>query len=144
MLEFIQTYGVQILTGIIAVAGAIISTNSTIRMFKIEKKVKITQSQNVEDIKITREGIVEAFKKSKIAPDWKISIDKQIDQKLKGWAQQFLIMFKEHESMRTKLAAANTKILAYTAAFNKLSKEEQNEIATLVVEAEGSDNVIEV
>lgn len=144
MLEFIQTYGVQLLTGVVALgsfSGALVSLS---KLFKTERRLSQSQRQASRDIQITREGIVEAFKTAKISPEWKVSIDKSIDAKLENWSKKFLTMFKEHEDLRTKLALANTKILAYTAAFDKLSKIEQDKLRTVIAEAEGDKNIIEV
>lgn len=144
MMEFLESYGPQILACIVAVAGCISSVSAAVKMFKSEKRLKASESQIKEDIKITQEGIVEAFKKSKISTDWKVSISKQVDQKLEAWAEKFLIMFAEHEELRTKLAVANTKILAFTAAFNKLSTQQQEEINELIKEITEGDKTIEV
>ena len=144
MLEFFQIYGPSILAAIVAAGGAITSVCATIKMFKTEKRVKASEAQTKEDIRVTREGIVEAFKKSKIPTEWKISISKQVDEKLEAWAEKFLIMFKEHEDLRTQLAVANTKILAFTAALNKLSPEEQTEINELIKQITDGDKTIEV
>ena len=53
-------------------------------------------------------------------------------------------MFKEQEELRTKLAVANTQILAFTAAFNKQSTEKQTEINELIKQITDGDKVIEV
>lgn len=144
MLEFFQIYGPSILAAIVAAGGAITSVCATIKLFKSEKRIKAENAQMQEDVKITREGIVEAFKKSKIPTELRWSISKQVDEKLEAWAEKFLIMFKEHEELRTKLAVANTQILAFTAAFNKLSPEEQTEINELIKQITDGDKVIEV
>lgn len=144
MLEFFQIYGPSILAAIVAAGGAITSVCATIKMFKTEKRVKASEAQTKEDIQVTREGIVEAFKKSKIPTELRLSISKQVDEKLEAWAEKFLIMFKEHEELRTKLAVANTQILAFTAAFNKLLPEEQEEINELIKQITDGDKTIEV
>ena len=144
MLEFFELYGPSILAAIVAAGGAITSVCATIKLFKSEKRIKAENAQMQEDVKITREGSVEAFKKSKIPTELRLSISKQVDEKLEAWAEKFLIMFKEHEELRTKLAVANTQILAFTAAFNKLSPEEQTEINELIKQITDGDKVIEV
>lgn len=144
MLEFFQIYGPSILAAIVSAGGAITAVCATIKLFKSEKRIKAENAQMQEDVKITREGIVEAFKKSKIPTELRLSISKQVDEKLEAWAEKFLIMFKEHEELRTKLAVANTQILAFTAAFNKLSPEEQTEINELIKQITDGDKVIEV
>lgn len=144
MLEFFELYGPSILAAIVSAGGAITAVCATIKLFKSEKRIKAENAQMQEDVKITREGIVEAFKKSKIPTELRLSISKQVDEKLEAWAEKFLIMFKEHEELRTKLAVANTQILAFTAAFNKLSPEEQTEINELIKQITDGDKVIEV
>ena len=143
-MEFFQIYGPSILAAIVPAGGAITAVCATIKMFKTEKRVKASEAQTKEDIRVTREGIVEAFKKSKIPTEWKISISKQVDEKLEAWAEKFLIMFKEHEDLRTQLAVANTKILAFTAVFKKLLPVEQTENNELIKQITDGDKTIEV
>lgn len=144
MLEFFEMYGPSILACIVAVAGAITSFTTLVKTFRSEKRMNINQDQMKQDIQITQEGIVEAFKKSKIGSEWKVSVSNQIDKKLEAWSQKFLATLEEHEELRTKLAVANTQILAYTAAFNKLSEEEKKKIQDLIAEITENDTTIEV
>lgn len=144
MLEFFEQYGANILTLIIALTGAATSIKSFVDTIKLSRSVKLTQSDTMQQVQITREGIVEAFKTAKIPTEWKISISNQVDQKLEAWAEKFLTMFEEHERIRTELAVANTKILAYTAAFNKLTPEEKEHIEELIKQVTEKDKIIEV
>lgn len=144
MLEFFEMYGPSILACVVAAAGAVTSLTSLIKSLRSEKRMNISKEQMQEDIKITQQGIVEAFKKSKIGSEWKVSVSNQIDKKLEAWSTQFIAILNEHEELRTKLAVANTQILAYTAAFNKLSEEEKKKIQDLVSEITENDTTIEV
>ena len=144
MLEFFEQYGPSILAAIVALSGAITSVWSAIKMFKTEKRVKLDQAETKEALQITQEGIVEAFKRAKIPTELRVSINEQVDKKLETWAEKFLTMFAEHEELRDKLAVANAQILAYTAAFNKLSVEEQAEINELIKQITEKDKNVEV
>ena len=144
MLEFFQLYGPSILAAIVAAGGAVTSVCATIKMFKTGQQVKASEAETKNAIAITQDGIVEAFKQAKIPSDLKISLSNQVDKKLEEWAAKFLTMFKEHEDMRTQLAVANAKILAFTAAFNKLSPEEQQAIEDLIKQITETNKTVEV
>lgn len=144
MLEFFEQYGPSILAAIVALSGAITSVWSAIKMFKTEKRVKIEQTETKNAIQITQDGVVEAFKRAKIPAELRVSLNEQVDKKLEAWAEKFLIMFAEHEKLRDDLMVANAKILAYTAAFNKLTVEEQEHINELIKEITEKDRNVEV
>lgn len=144
MLDFLETYFVDILAFLVACTGAIGTVFSSVKAVKTFKDVKALKAKTVEDIQITQDGIVNAFKLAKIPNELKVSISEQVDTKLETWAAKFLTMFEQHEKMRTELAAANTKILAYTAAFNKLSEEEKARINELIKLITDKDKIVEV
>ena len=144
MIEFFRIYGGDILAGIVALCGAGTAVFSFIKTIKLNKSVKLTQDSTMQQIAITQEGIVKAFQTAKIPTEWKISISNQVDQKLEAWAAKFLTMFKEHEDIRTQLAIVNTKILAFTAAFNKLSDEDKAKLEELIKQVTDKDKILEV
>lgn len=144
MIEFLSKYGEEILSVIIQLAGYIVTIISFIRMLKSEKRVKSFMVQSQQDILITREGIVEAFKTAKINPEIKISIAKQVDAKLSEWKQEFMSMYKKSEESRTKLTLFVAKIMSNTAAYNKLSNEEKEEGNRLMKEIVEDDGLVEV
>lgn len=140
MQEFINNYG-AIIISIITFIGALATAIATMRNGIVANK-KISKLNN--DIQITQNGIVEAFKKAKISPELKLSISSKVDTILNEWANKSLKLIQDNEELRTKLAVANTKILSYTAAFNKLSNEEKAEINSLINEVTEKDITIEV
>lgn len=144
MLDFLEAYFIDILAFLMALASAIGAVFSSVEAIKTFKDLTRLKAKTAEDIQITQDGIVNAFKLAKIPNELKVSINEQIDAKLETWAAKFLIMFEQHEKMRTELAAANTKILAYTAAFNKLSEEEKAHINELIKLITDKDRIVEV
>lgn len=144
MLEFFEMYGADIMSMVVAITGAATALTTFIKTINLNKQFKMLQKVTSEKIEITQQGIVEAFKTAKIPSEWKISISNQVDKKLEDWAAKFLTMFEEHERIRTELAVANTKILAFTAAYNKLSDEEKARVDELIKEITDKDKSIEV
>ena len=144
MIEFLSKYGEEILSVIIQLAGYVVTIIAFIRMLKSEKRVKTFMVQGKQDILITREGIVEAFKTAKINPEIKISIAKQVDTKLSEWKQEFMSMYKKNEESRTKLTLFVAKIMSNTAAYNKLSDVEKEEGNRLMKEIVEDDGLVEV
>lgn len=143
-MDFFVTYGADILAMIIALCGSGTSVLMFIRSIRLNRSVKLTQDSTMQQITITKEGIVEAFKRSKIPTELKISISDQVDKKLEAWAAKFLTLFEEHERIRTELAIANTKILAFTAAYNKLTDEEKAKIDETIRQITDKDRIVEV
>ena len=145
MLEsFWSTWGADILACIVAAAGAISAVCATIRMFKSEKRMKQLEQETKESVQITQEGIVKAFKTAKINPDIKVSIAKQVDEVLKQWAVTFTDTVKKHEEVHTKLVLMVAKIMANTAAYNKLTEEEKAELERVMKEIVEDDGLVEV
>ena len=144
MIEFLSKYGEEILSVIIQLAGYVVTIIAFIRMLKSEKRTKSFMVQSKQDILITREGIVEAFKTAKINPEIKISIAKQVDAKLSEWKQEFMTMYKKNEESRTKLMLYVAKIMSNTAAYNKLSDDEKEEGNRLMKEIVEDDGLVEV
>lgn len=144
MFEFFEAYGPAILSAVVAAAGAVTSVCALIKMFKSENRINKSNAQMRKEVEVTQQGIVEAFKTAKITPDIKISVSKQVDKKLEDWSKKILAIIKENEELVTKLAVANTKILAYTAAYNKLSNSEKAQIDDLLKEITEADSTIEI
>ena len=144
MIDFFTTYGTDILAIIVALSGVATSIATLVKNIGLLKQFNALKKNTDEKIEITQNGIVEAFKTAKIPNEWKISISNQVDKKLEEWAEKFLTMFEEHERIRTELAIANSKILTYTAAFNKLSEEEKVVIEESIKQLSEKDRTIEV
>lgn len=144
MLDFLETYGVDILAAIVALCAAITSLCGTIKMFKSEKRIKADKAQIREDIAVTREGIVQAFKQAKIPTDIKVDISKQVYKILNEFEEKILEMFREQEQIRTGLVLFCTKIMANTAAYNKLTDTEKEALEQLMKQINEQDKIVEI
>lgn len=148
MLDFLAKYGPDILAGVIAVCGAVTSVCAVVKMWKSEKRIKATmktnEEQTREDIAITREGIVQAFKQAKIPTDIKVDISKQVYKILNEFEEKMLEMFREQEQIRTGLVLFCTKIMANTAAYNKLTDTEKEALEQLMKQINEQDKIVEI
>lgn len=144
MLDFLETHVVDILAAVVAMCAAITSLCGTIKMFKSEKRIKNSESRTKEDIAITREGIVQAFKQAKIPNDLKVDISKQVYKILDEFENKILETFREQEQLRTSLVLFCTKIMANTAAYNKLTDTEKQALEELMKQINEADKTIEI
>lgn len=144
MLEFLTQYGSDILAALVSVTAVFTSIVGLAKSLKIGKKVDTNAATTQQEIQITREGIVEAFKTAKIPTEWKVTVSNQLMQQLNKFRDDFIIMFKEQEELRTKLMVAAVKILNYTAASNKLTEDEKQEINELIKMITDEDATIDI
>lgn len=144
MLDFFEQYGLTIFSAITGICGAIASVCAVLKTFNIGKKVNTSISDTHNEIKVTREGIVEAFKTAKIPSEWKISVANNINSKLDDFETKVLRKIDEGEKFRNDAVAQSLRILSYTAAYNKLSEDEKNHINDIVKECSETDNTIEI
>lgn len=144
MLDFLAKYGADILAGVIAVCGAVTSVCAVVKMWKSEKRIKVHEEQTREDIAVTREGIVQAFKQAKIPTDIKVSISNQVTKILTEFENKVLEMFREQEQIRTGLVLFCTKIMANTAAYNKLTDTEKEALEQLMKQINEQDKIVEI
>lgn len=144
MLDFLASYGVDILAGVIAICGAVTSVRAVVKMWKSEKRIKASEERTREDIAVTREGIVQAFKQAKIPTDIKVSISNQVIKILTEFENKVLEMFREQEQIRTGLVLFCTKIMTNTAAYNKLTDTEKEELEQLIKQINEQDKIVEI
>lgn len=144
MFEFFTNYGADIVALVVGVGGALTATMATVRAFKTEKRLVRNEQETNEKITVTREGIVNAFKTAKISPELKINISKQVDAVMNKWLTKIVEVVKDNEGLRTDLAWLNAKILANTAAYNKLTEEEKNRINVILLKIDEDDRTIDV
>ena len=144
MLEFLTQYGSDILAALVSVTAVFTSVVGLAKSLKIGKKVDTNAATTQQEIQITREGIVEAFKTAKIPTEWKVTVSNQLMQQLNKFRDDFIVMFKEQEELRTKLMVAAVKILNYTAASNKLTEDEKQEINELIKMITDEDATIDI
>lgn len=144
MLTFFETYGADILAGIVALASLAGSIYALVTTFKTGKKVDVNNQSLLGDIQVTKEGIVEAFKAAKIPSEWKISISNQVNTILTAFSDKVLSLLKEHEGLRTDMMVMILQILSFTAASDKLSDEDKQKILDLINCVEEIDRTIDI
>lgn len=144
MLEFFQQYGAEILAGLTAAAAAVTSVVTMVKAFKTGKKVDANIARQDNEIQITRDGIVEAFKTAKIPSEWKIDVSNKIEKAIEAGLDQIIELFKEYEGLRTDANILILKILSYTAASNKLTEDDKNKIADLLKLIGEKDSTINI
>lgn len=144
MLDFFVNYGADITALLIAITGLTTAIATLRKAFKTGKKVDIVNMTTDEKIKITREGIVEAFKTAKIPTEWKISVSKQVNGTLEKWRDDFITLIKNNQSTTNAVMLMMLKILSYTAASNKLTEEDKNKIDELIAVISEDDKTIDI
>lgn len=143
-MEYIKNNLMDLSAIIISGLGVLGSFIALVRTMIGEKRVGLTLKKFGNDIIVTREGIVEAFKRAKISPDIKISLSNRMDKTFDKWFKRFESIQKKNEEMITQLMIYNTKILSYTAAYNKLTQEEKEHLKDLLNEISDLDKTVEV
>lgn len=144
MLEFLAQYGID-LTTIVTAIGAAIGTVISLRQVIKNNKLINQNNQSVNNsIKITREGIVAAFKEAKIPNEWKISVSNQVNTMLTNFRDEFIKLYKENTDLTNKLLAISAKILSFTAASDKLTDAEKSQLNDLVLLLNTEDYTIDI
>lgn len=144
MLEFLSSHSVEITAIITALGGAIGAIVSLIQVFKNNRKINKNNELTKQDIKITREGIVEAFKSAKIPNEWKISVSTQVNKMLVNFRDEFIKLYKENAEMSNKLLAISARVLSFTAASEKLTADEKKQLQDLILLLNKEDYTIDI
>lgn len=144
VIKFFEAYGAQITAMLVALGSLAGSIYGIIKTIKMGKKVDTNAAKTQEDIQVTREGIVEAFKSAKIPTEWKISVSNQVTKTLTDFRDELIDLYKKNNEVRDKLMLATLKILSFTAASNKLTDEEKNQINDLIKQISDEDSTIDI
>lgn len=144
MLEFLSQYGVEISALITGVSGLLASIFGLVKVFKNGKQISENNEVTKQEIQVTREGIVEAFKEAKIPNEWKISVSNQVNTILTNFRDELITTIKENEKLRNKLMILTVKILSFTAASNKLTEDEKAQLNDLIKEISEEDSTIDI
>lgn len=144
MYEFFAQYGPTVLAIFSAVTACAASITGLVKVVNTSKEIKQESAKTKEDIKITREGVIEAFKTAKIPSEWKVSVSNQVNKILTSFRDEMINTYKENERVRDLTMIAILKILNFTAASNKLSESEKQEINDLIAQITPEDNTIDV
>lgn len=144
MLDFLANYGPEITAFVVALGSLAASVYGIVTAFKTGKKVDANNQTTQEEIQITREGIVEAFKTAKIPNEWKISVSKQVNETLTAATDKIISLIKQNEALRTDMMVLILKILDYTAASNKLTDDEKAKVQELIALVTEEDATIDI
>jgi len=138
-MELITEYYAQILEIIGKITVAIVAITAFIKSLQSEKRAITTVNTVVDGVKnemaaldnkvtVTRAGIVQGFKDAVITKDLKVSINSQVKKILDENKTEMLDIVTKSEERRTNMVYWALKILRYTAAFDKLTVEQQSEL----------------
>lgn len=132
-----------VVSGVVAGSTAIVSVVSLIKALKSEKRTKKELNKARRDVEITQAGIVEAFKKSVITKDVKVSINKQVERVLDQKFEKFEDRLNLKDAQRTQMTYWCIRILQHTAAANKLTMEQQAELEELLLLVSADEQIVD-
>lgn len=142
-MEFIVEHYEIIVTAITSLASVGVAITSLVKALKSETRTKKVVAGLETQVAITREGIVEAFKKAVVTKDVKVSINKQVEKVLTERLDKFEAVIENRDEARTRLVYWALKILANTAAVNKLSPEQLTELDELLLRISKEDQIVD-
>ena len=140
MVEWLEAHSASILAVIMSLCGSITSIETLIKSLNFITTLKSELAALKKDIQITREGIVEAFKEAVIPSEIKVDISKQVNKILNSAMSEFKAILINNQETMAKMMVYMLKIMKNTAAYNKLTDEEKQELNNLVSE----DTIIEI
>lgn len=144
MLEFFEQYG-PLIAGYIISAGALaVAVYSIITSFGLGKKVNKKTISLEQQIQITRQGIIEAFKSAKLPNEIRLSISTKVEEILTLATDKIIETIKKNEATRTAANLMILKILNYTAASSKLTDEERQQIEDILKVLTEEDNTVNI
>ena len=126
-----------------SICAAIISIVSFMKSLKSEKRTKIELHKTNTDMKITREGIVQAFKDAVITKDVKVSVNSQVKKVLEDELLKMQKMILKAEERRTKMVYWCLKILDWTAAAGKLTNDQRAEVDELLALIADEEQIVD-
>ena len=142
-MDFLAQHATAIFAAIGSVCAAIISVTSFVKALKSEKRTINELSETKKDVKVTREGIVQAFKDSVVTKDLKVSINSQVKRILQDELDKFQKMLAKSEERRTKMTYWCLKILDWTAASGKLTTEQRAEVDELLAMIADEEQIVD-
>lgn len=144
MLEWLTQYGPIILTGLSSLGTAASTIYAIGKVFKLGRKIEKNSVETTNQIKITREGVVEAFKTAVVPTEWKISVSSQIAKQLTDWKNEFFTELEKREKTRTDYSLYSLKILSHTKAFEALDKDDRTKTQDLIKLVGEEDSTIDI
>ena len=117
---------------IVGACGAITAFATMIKAFNANKANKAQISELKNEIAVTQNGIVEAFKQVKFPTQWKIDLSKKVDAKFNELTDKLYSKLVNQDEAKTRLIIFMAKIMSNTAAYNKLTDDEKAELNALL------------
>lgn len=142
-MDFLTQHMAAIFATIGSVSAALISITSFVKALKSERRTHQELSKSKKDIKVTREGIVQAFKDAVVTKDLKVSINKEVKKILREECEKMMALVTRAEERRTKMTYWCLKILDWTAASNKLTTEQKAEIDELMAMIADEEQIVD-
>ena len=153
-MDILTEYYTQILYVIGTITTAIIAITSFIKALKSESRVTTNVDTMLSSVKkemalldekvtITRAGIVQGFKDAVVTKDVKVSVNSQVKKLLDEHKQEILAIVNKSEARKTQLTYWALKILRYTAAFDKLTVEQQSELEEVMALIADDEQIVD-
>lgn len=139
MLEFLTQWGYELLAGLLGTAGAAVSVVAVWKVYKLSKKLKAQEQITREDIKVTKEGVVEAFKTATIPDNIKVSINNKVEEVLGNFRDEMISKFQRGIELTQNMQFMILKILMFTAASAKLTDEERAYLQEIINKFKGEE-----
>ena len=117
---------------VIGLCSAIAAVASMFKAIKTGKVSVANYNELREQLRITKEGIVEAFKTVNFPTAWKVDLSKKVEAKFNELSDKLLAKVLAADEMKTRLMIYMAKIISNTAAYNKLTEDEKAELAALL------------
>ena len=117
---------------VIGLCGAVAAVASMIKAIKTGKISTAQYNELKDQIGITQQGIVEAFKQVKFPTTSKVDLSKKFDAKFEELGNKLYNKLVHQDEAKTRLMIFMAKILSNTAAYNKLTDDEKAELASLL------------
>ena len=144
MVEFLEQYGASIVSILIAIAGMITAVFNFKKAAELNKQIKINADTAKQDVAITRQGVIDAFKAAKIPTEWKIDVSNKINTTLNNFRDEMITLIKSNQAFANDVLLMAIKILSFTAASDKLSEEDKAKLQELIQLIDESDKTINI
>lgn len=144
MVEFLEQYGASIVSILIAIASMITAVFNFKKAAELNKQIKINADAAKQDVAITRQGIIDAFKAAKIPTEWKIDVSNKINTALNSFRDEMITLIKSNQVFENDVLLMAIKILSFTAASDKLSEEDKAKLQELIQLIDDSDKTINI
>ena len=144
MVEFIEQYGASIVAIIIAIAGMVTAVFNFKKAAELNKQIKTNADAARQDVAITRQGVIDAFKSAKIPTEWKIDVSNKISASLSAFRDEMITLIKSNQATQNDMLLIAIKILQFTKASEKLSDEDKAKLDEFIQKIGEEDKTIDI